>query len=181
MRLQECGRSLDGPQEFRDGPLVRLAASLYREFRNEDGLAPLAMEGLALEFLAVAARSAERSVPSAPPRWLRQVRDALHDRFRESVSLQELARDVGMHPAHLARTFRRYYGCTVGDYVRNLRVERGREELTATDRPLIEIALMLGYADQSHFSTAFKRHTGMTPSAFRHAFGAHGRCKAQPK
>lgn len=178
-RLGKHGRSLDGPQEFRAGPLVRLAASLYREFRKEDALAPLAMEGIALEFLAVAARQTVRREPARPPRWLRWVRDALHDRFREAVSLQELADAAGVHPAHLARTFRRHFGCTVGDYVRNLRLERGREELKAGDRPLLEIALLLGFADQSHFCTSFKRHTGMTPSAFRAAFGPQNGGKAQ--
>jgi AraC family transcriptional regulator len=174
-RLGEYGRALDGPLEFRGGPLVRLAAGLYREFRDDDGLSALAMEGIALEFLALAARRPGRRDQSAAPRWLWRVRDALHDRFREPVRLEELAEAVGVHPAHLARTFRRHYGCTVGDYVRNLRVERGREELQSTDRPLVEIALLLGYSDQSHFSTSFKRHTGMTPSAFR----AQSRSKAQ--
>jgi AraC family transcriptional regulator len=172
---KEFGRAFDGPREFRAGALVRLAARLYREFRDEDGLSALAMEGIALEFLAIAARRAEQRAPAAPPRWLRQVRDALHDRYRESVQLQELARVAGIHPAHLARSFRRHFGCTVGDYVRKLRLERGREELTTTNRPLIEIALLLGFTDQSHFCTSFKRHTGMTPSAFR----AQSRYKAQ--
>jgi AraC-like DNA-binding protein len=44
---------------------------------------------------------------------------------------------------------------------------------------LAELALALGYADQSHFATSFKRQTGMTPGAFRKAFPAPSRYKAQ--
>jgi AraC-like DNA-binding protein len=174
----EYGRGLDGPQEFQTGPLLRLGARLYREFRSDDPIAPLAMEGIALELLAGACRQASSRAP-AVPRWLRSVCELVHARFCESLALGELAAAAGVHPAHLARTFRRCYGCTVGDYVRNLRTERARQELRTSDRPLAQLALALGYADQSHFATAFRRQTGMTPSAFRQAFRAPSRRKAQ--
>jgi AraC family transcriptional regulator len=174
----EYGRGLDGPKEFQAGPLLRLGARLYREFRSDDPIAPLAMEGIALELLADACRHASSRAP-AVPRWLRSVCELVHDGFCENLALGDLAAAVGVHPAHLARTFRRCYGCTVGDYMRNLRTERARQELRASDRPLAELALALGYADQSHFATAFKRQTGMTPGDFRKAFRAPSRCKAQ--
>jgi AraC family transcriptional regulator len=174
----EYARTLAGPHEFRAGPLLRLAARLYREFRSDDPVAPLAMEGIALELLAGACRHAS-SRPSSPPRWLCSVIDLLHERCRENLALGAIAETVGVHPAHLARTFRRCTGCTIGDYVRNLRTEQACQELRASDRPLAEIALALGYADQSHFATSFKRQTGMTPGAFRKASRAPSRCKAQ--
>jgi AraC family transcriptional regulator len=179
VHVGEYARALDGPQEFQAGPLLRLGARLYREFRSDDPVAPLAMEGIALELLAGACRQASSRTPAAP-RWLRAVCDILRDRFCENLPLGEIAGAVGVHPAHLARTFRRCYGCTVGDYVRNLRTDRARQELRASDRPLAEIALALGYADQSHFATSFKRQTGMTPGAFRKACRAPSRYQAQP-
>jgi AraC family transcriptional regulator len=174
----EYTRTFDGPREFQAGPLLQLGARLYREFRCDDGVAPLAMEGLALELLAATCRHACNRTPTAPG-WLRQARSILHDRFCEHLGLGDIAETVGVHPAHLARTFRRCYGCTVGDYVRNLRLERARQELRGSDRSLAELALALGYADQSHFATSFKRQTGMTPGAFRKTFRAPSRCKAQ--
>ena len=48
-------------------------------------------------------------------------------------------------------------------------VEQARQDLKGSNRPLAEIALALGYADQSHFTTSFKEQTGMTPGAFRNA------------
>jgi AraC family transcriptional regulator len=169
--LGDHARVLDGPQELRTGPVLRLAARLYQEFRSDDPLAPLAMEGVALELLACILRhDADRATTA--PRWLAAARDLLHARIGENLSLSEIAAAVGVHPAHLARTFRRHYGCTVGDHVRSLRAERARQELKNSDRPLAEVALSLGYADQSHFVNCFRRQTGMTPGAFRKAYRA---------
>jgi AraC-like DNA-binding protein len=74
---------------------------------------------------------------------------------------------VNVHPTHLCRAFRRHYRCTLADYVRQQRIERARQYLAEADTPLTEIALRVGYSDQSHFATAFKRLTGFTPSQFR--------------
>jgi AraC family transcriptional regulator len=170
--VAEYAGTLDGPREFHAGPLLRLAARLYREFRSDDPVASLAMEGIALELLAGACRNVPSKARGAP-HWLKVVGNVLHDRFRENIALDDIAEAVGVHPSHLARTFRQCHGCTVGDYVRNLRTNQARRELRDSDRPLAEIALDLGYADQSHFATSFKRETGMAPGAFRNAFRAH--------
>ena len=158
---------LGQPLQFQTGPMVQLAMRLYGEFRDRDALAPLAMEGLMLELLAAAGRCPVTSADPRPARWLRQARDLVQDRFAENLSLRDIALAVGVHPAHLARSFRQQYHCTIGDFVRNLRMEQARHQLTTTDSPLCDIALAVGYSDQSHFTTAFKRHTGLTPSQFR--------------
>ena len=147
--------------------MVQLAMRLYSEFRYRDALAPLAMEGLMLELLAAAGRCPASSADPRPARWLRQARDLVQGQFSENLSLQDIALAVGVHPAHLARSFRQQYDCTIGDYVRNLRMEQARQQLATTDTPLCDIALAIGYSDQSHFATAFKRHTGVTPTQFR--------------
>src|SRR5690349_18796469 len=101
-----------------------------------------------------------------PPRWVTEARDLLHDPGRVG-SLGELAEAVGVHPVTLARGFRKAYGCSVGAYLRRLRVARAAERLAETDNPLAGIALEAGFADQSHFSNLFRRETGVSPSAFR--------------
>ena len=98
---------------------------------------------------------------------LKQVRDLLNDQYAANLSLESIAGSVNVHPTHLCRAFRQYYHCTPGDFVRQVRVERARQYLAESDAPLAEIALRVGYSDQSHFTTAFKRLTGLTPSRFR--------------
>ena len=130
-------------------------------------MAPLAIEGLMLELLAVTCRQEAHPVESQAPRWLKQVRDLLSEQYAANLSLERIAGSVNIHPTHLCRAFRRHFHCTAGDFVRQLRIERARQHLAESDTPLAEIALQVGYSDQSHFTTAFKRLTGFSPSQFR--------------
>jgi AraC family transcriptional regulator len=169
-RVREQATVLDRPAEFQGGWPARLAARLYHEFREmDDAASPLAIEGIALEILAEAARRQHRAFERQPPRWLGRVRELLHAQFPEPLTLARVAEAAGVHPVHLAREFRRHYRCTVGEYVRRLRVERACREIAKSDVPLVEIASAAGFYDQSHFSRTFKRLTGLTPAAFRAA------------
>ena len=157
---------LNEPTDSRDPALVGLALRLFHEFRHWDPFSPLAAEGLVLELLAAASRLAARA-PSAAPRWLARLEEVLQARFAEALTLAELAGEVGVHPVHLASTFRRQRGCTVGHYLRRLRVDHACRRLADSSDPLAAIALDAGFADQSHFTRTFKRLTGLTPAAYR--------------
>jgi AraC family transcriptional regulator len=154
-----------GLTQFDNGSLPWLAMRLYREFRCEDDVAPLAIEGLVLELLAGLARQGPESEGAAT--WLKKAQDFVRDRFQRSISLVEVAEFAGVHPVSLARAFRRTHHCTVGDYVRRLRIEFACEKLTRSDASLVDIALSAGFSEQSHFSRTFKRLTGVTPSEYR--------------
>ena len=153
---------------FRDEQLANLAWRIADELRRHDAAAPLAIEGLLLEILAGAARERELRLTGGVPHWLIDARDYLHDPA-DARSLGELAVAVGGHPATLARGVRKASGCSVGAYLRRLRVARAARRLAETDAPLAEIALSAGFSDQSHFSNVFRRETGLSPSAFRRA------------
>ena len=88
--------------------------------------------------------------------------------------LAELARPAGVHPAHLARSFRRWYGCTPGHYLRRRRLEEAARLLATTDRPVVEIALGLGFYDQAHLTRRFRRPHGLSPARFRRACRRRG-------
>jgi AraC family transcriptional regulator len=132
-----------------------------------DELSSLAMEGLTLEILTAVSRSANACRGRKPPHWLVNARELLHGQFTERLALDDIAAAVGIHPVHLCRAFRQQYGCTLGDYVRNLRVDLAARQLLVSRQSLVEIALAAGFADQSHFTKTFRRCTGMTPGAFR--------------
>jgi AraC family transcriptional regulator len=169
-RIGEYSEKLDRPCDFQRGLPVWLAARIYNEFCEMDTAAPLAIEGLALELLAEASRRARSLADRRPPPWLREARELLNAQFTSSLRLDAVARAVGVHPTHLAREFRRHYRRTIGEYLRELRIEYARRELSTSDAPLVEIAVSAGFTDQSHFSKAFKRHTGLTPTQFRESF-----------
>jgi AraC family transcriptional regulator len=169
-RAREYSAVLDQPVDLKGSGSIRLAANLYEEFRRQDNLAPLAMEGLVLELMVETSRRATGCTERRPPRWLEQLGGLLRARFAEHMALRELAATVGVHEVHLARVFRKFHGCTVGDYVRRLRVEYASRQLSTTDDALADIASTAGFSDQSHFSRTFKRHTGMMPTEFRALF-----------
>jgi AraC family transcriptional regulator len=160
---------LDHSTACRGGSPVWLAARLYQEIRAPDGVSPLIVDGLALELVAQAAREAPGAEVRHPPPWLRRVEERLRSQFRAPPTIAELALGAGVHPVHLATSFRRRLRCTPGEYVRRLRVEFACRRLV-TRTPLAEIALDAGFADQSHFCRVFKAVTGLTPTAYRRAF-----------
>jgi AraC family transcriptional regulator len=166
-RLAEYSVILDRVTEFKSGRLTWLTSRLYEEFRSGDAVAPLAMEALVLELLVETCRRGALRMERRPPRWLQQVVDRLHTTFAETLRLDEMAAEVGVHPVHLARIFRQYHHCTVGEYLRKVRVEFACRQLVGSNTPLVEIALAAGFGDQSQFCRVFKRLTGRTPSEFR--------------
>jgi AraC family transcriptional regulator len=94
--------------------------------------------------------------------------DKIHAEYLTQISLAELGDLAGLHPVHVARVFRRLERCSIGDYIRRLRVEHARRALVGTRRPIAEIALEAGFSDQSHLTRLMKRSLGITPAALRH-------------
>ena len=161
MKLPDESAESDG------GPLASLGLRLHNEFRSRDSWSGLAIEGLALEMMAELARSSGNKADGAAPAWLDGVRQRLASRIEETPPLAELAAGAGVHPVHLAREFRKHFRCTIGDFIRRVRVEFACREIAETDAPLSEVALAAGFYDQSHFSNIFRRFTGTTPAAYR--------------
>ena len=160
---------LDRASHVEGGFVSNLAFRILRESRMPDSVAALSIEALVLEMLVQATRF-ECVRDQRPPAWLQQAREILHERFMESVSLSNTAALVGVHAAHLAKMFRRHYGCTVGHYVRRLRQNHAAELLAQSDQSLSAVALATGFYDQSHFAHLFKRRFGVTPGDFRASF-----------
>ncbi|MFL9888457.1 AraC family transcriptional regulator [Paraburkholderia agricolaris] len=169
--LQRLGgrtRILDNPDDFAGGAPVSFMQRLVRECREQDSATPLAIEGLILELLA----ACERSVGSPATlvgsrRWLARVEALLLERFNEALTLDEIAADSHVSADHLAREFRKHFGVTVGEYVRQLRIDSTCAQLASGRKSLAAIAEEAGFADQSHFTRVFRRKMGLTPGAYR--------------
>jgi len=133
----------------------------------------LMIEGLALEFATRVVRARDVTTTGRVPAWLDDVVDYLHARVADEIRLADLARLAGVHPAHLNRVFRKRHGCSVGEYIRQLRVDLAARELAASRKPIADIAAAMGFADQSHFSRVFARRAGMSPGRYRKLHGLH--------
>jgi AraC family transcriptional regulator len=168
-RLQEHSVMLDHPANYASGVALSLMPRLYSEFRSMQSGSLLAIEALALEIAVETSRRKKITSERTPPVWLQKVSDLLNDQFAESLSLSHIAAEVGVHPVHLARTFRQFHRCTVGEYLRRIRIEFACRQMLQFDSTLVEIALAAGFSDQSQFCHTFKRTIGMTPAEFRAA------------
>lgn len=170
---QEYSLRLDNSVHCHGGSLPTLMMKLYREFRQRDNASRLAIEGLALEMLAEVSRCQVNSREKHAPQWLERAVEMLRERFAERLTISEIALTAGVHPVHLAREFRRFKRCTIGEYVRQLRIERACHQLDKSDESLAAIAAEAGFSDQSHFCRNFKRIIGMTPAEYRSALTEH--------
>lgn len=145
-----------------------LMQSIYREFRSPDKYSNLMLHALTTELLVSIHRDQEtHSGSKCQIPWLMQVRDLLHEELSESLQLDYLAAKVGVHPGHLTRAFRKHFGKSIGEYVRELRISRARHLLETSDQSIGSIALTTGFTDQSHFTRTFKAQTGRTPLSYR--------------
>lgn len=97
----------------------------------------------------------------------KRVLDFVADRFGEPITIDDMARVAGLSAAHFARLFKELLGDSPYQFVMDYRVEQAKRMLQDPARPMVDVALACGFADQPHFSRVFKQLTGMTPKAFR--------------
>jgi len=95
------------------------------------------------------------------------VKETIRARMSDDVTVTMLSSALGLSRSHFSRTFRKAAGEPLRAYLFRLRVERAISLMRDGDIPLIEIGLAAGFADQAHFSNAFRRATGTTPSHWR--------------
>ena len=161
-----CAGALARGCRVRHPDVPAIAARMHRELSAPDTLASLALDAAALQLIVTIARPAPDPVDG---RWLSTLLEYMHAHFLETPNIETLATVSGVHPAHLARAFRRAMQTSPATYLRRLRVEWAADQLARSTRSLTEIASSAGFADQSHFNRVFKQVTGMTPGAFRAA------------
>ena len=171
-RARQHAPLLSHSAAFAGGFVLHLAHRLYGEFRTRDEVSRLLIESLTLGVLAEASRATARRAERPAPAWLARARALIERNFAEPLRLGSVAGRVGVHPVHLARTFRRVYKTTFAGYLRQVRLEFARQELAVSTSSLSDIAAAAGFCDQSHFSRSFKRYTGFTPAEYRLALHA---------
>lgn len=157
------------------GELVPMLGSrMMQEVNASDSCSEAALDAIVCDLLSDAGRR-QIAACRRRPSWLRLVHERIQDSFVEGVSLAELAGAADVHPVHVAREFHRCFGCTVGDLVRRLRLQRACELMRDPRLSLGAIAAEAGFSDQSHFVSQFRRYLGTTPRRFRTwlASGAH--------
>ena len=91
----------------------------------------------------------------------------INDNYRTDIRLAAAARAAGMSSAHFSRIFKKVMGLSYQDYLNSRRITKAKNLLRTSAQSVTEIAVSLGFSDQTGFGRIFKKLTGHTPSAFR--------------
>jgi AraC-like DNA-binding protein len=92
-----------------------------------------------------------------------QAREILLQRIGDPITIRELSRKVGTNECYLKKGFKEMFGTTVFDFYQSQRMEHAKYLLYEKGLSVTEVSALLGYSSISHFSTAFKKHTGLKP------------------
>jgi AraC family transcriptional regulator len=162
-RIAVRGIGSSGPRHVRN--YGDFPARIRKELAVSDNLSPMVVEALVMELACHLERNTHTG--QEIPRWVRQLRERIEAEFANLPSLETLAKDLGVHPAHIARSFRQHFGCTIGEYARRRKISFCCEQLRNKTPTLCELAADAGFSSQAHLTRMFKLHTGMTPGEFR--------------
>ena len=145
-------------------------AAVYRircELQIDDDLSPLVLEEVASVLHDTLHERKGIRLDGRAPAWLERIRELVQYSFHHPPSLDQLAAVAGRHRVHVARAFHQYYGSTIGEFIRQRRLEVACHRLATSDLPVSVIAHESGFADHSHFTRTMKRFLGVQPSGFR--------------
>ena len=96
--------------------------------------------------------------------------DFIYNHLHTRLTNENLARYVGVTPAHLSRLFKEELGCTINDYIIDKKIETAQNMLVYSDYTIIDISNILAFPSQSYFTSVFKKKTGKTPRAYRQEY-----------
>ena len=163
-RLTGRSHRLNTPGFVLPGPETSVALQICREFGTSCPVSDLIVESLAFELLSTCCGYMRSR---GMPKWLAAALQLANDRYADHLTLAEVASAVGVHPVHLARQFRDRMECTFGEFLRRIRISRALDQLRRTDKPIVEIAIENGFADQSHLTRLMSEAVGIPPAAYR--------------
>ena len=95
----------------------------------------------------------------------------LRANYMNEISLEKVAEEVHLSPAYFSKLFKNEMKCTFSEYLSALRIEYSKELLLHEELPLVEVASLVGFKDQSYFSKVFKKLVGVSPGEFRRSRG----------
>jgi AraC family transcriptional regulator len=161
-----------------DPLLEQLAVTITSALRDgtaEDGLyidtlAQMIAVHLAREH-STRSRAVRMPMPGLAGWKMRRLIEFIEENLDGDLSLEAMAAEVVVSPLYLPRAFKTAVGQSPHRYVLERRLERAKQLLRNTDKPIVEVALAVGFSSQSHLSNWFLRAVGVSPAAYRRMSG----------
>src|ERR1700737_3212548 len=105
---------------------------------------------------------------------LRTIKEFVHAKMEDELTLCEMAQSVELSTAHFSRMFRRSTGESPHHFVLRHRVERAKEMLRVAEARVLDVAVGCGFKTQQHFARVFRRMGGVSPTEYRQKFLRYG-------
>jgi AraC family transcriptional regulator len=151
--------------EISDFTIKNTFLNIIREFSIRDDLSESSVQSLALYLFNLMTR--EPHPKKFIPRWKYDFDRTITTKEGNKQSLSELAKKLNLHPVTLSRQFTRYYQCSLGEYLRQMRIEKAIGLLAKKTVPISDIAENCGFSETSNFIRCFKKLKGITPDSYR--------------
>lgn len=146
-------------------PSIRfLMLKILKELNTDDKYSSMTINMLVLNIIN---QFEKKRIYNTAPTWIKQLHLLLNDCWDENLSLSYLSKIVNVHPVTISKFFPVYFQCTLGEYMRHLKICRAIALIKNSNLPLTKIAYSCGFADQSHFTRTFKDCTGFNPKLYR--------------
>lgn len=121
-------------------------------------------------FLEYAKRMQKLNSGDAYSKHILMCIDLIYDNIYKGIRVSELADDLGLTPQYLSKLFRSEVGMTISEYIMSRRIQAAENMLKFSDYTPLDISNYLNFSSHSHFISAFRRHTGMTPKQYRESY-----------
>jgi AraC family transcriptional regulator len=169
-------RQLTDVPQAKDADLCQAGAMLLEALRGRGAGSEVMYESLARIFLVKIVQrygdlrsNALRFSRGFTASHYKRVLEFVAEQYSNPIIIDDLARVAGLSSAHFSRLFKEVLGDSPHKFLMDYRVEQAKQLLGDISRPMSDVALACGFADQPHFSRVFKQLTGQTPKSFRAA------------
>lgn len=148
-------------------PNIKIAIDkIYTETKVNDNCSKIQIESI-----LIIAMGMLKCIPELgnhdKPQWTRHVKELIHENPCVNFSLVEISKEIGIHPVHLSRQFKNYFGQSLGEYIRFVKIHKVASLLKNKEVSLIDICYLTGFYDQSHMAKLFKKTFKITPLKYR--------------
>lgn len=126
-----------------------------------------ALAAILVRYEGVARRTPQVYKGGLAPYRMKRVAEFIHAHIEKEITLNELARDVGLSPSHFCSLFRKTSGKTPHQFVLHCRIQHAKALLAKPSHSILDVALASGFRTHQHFSRIFRRQVGIPPSTYR--------------
>lgn len=110
----------------------------------------------------------EQEIRSSKPVRVAQL--YIEEHYMEQLTLEEVAREIGLNESYLSSIFKKQVGKSLIDYLTNVRIQHAKELLIDPERSVEDISDEVGFSDPKYFTRRFKKYTGVSPREYRNLF-----------